>query len=109
MNWKEKIKNAFKVKSNEIDKKKIIEEYLNSDEFQKEIVSVVQELGDEWFKIYKEENKGKNDNNKNIDEMMKEEAEKDKNIVDEFKKKYEVEGMNEVPDIIKLKNEVQKG
>lgn len=109
MNWKEKIKNAFKIKSNETEKQKIIEEYLNSDEFQKEIISVVQELGDEWFKIYKEENKGKNDKNINIDEMMKNDAEKDKNIVDEFKKQYEVEGMGEVPDIVKLKNEIKKG
>lgn len=111
MTLKEKILNRLNKESEtksytkeEIEKikKDAVSEYLNSDEFNKEIDSVVKELGEKWYETYKKENELKNEKNDKIESILKTEQKiKDKEEYEKFLKDNDIEGYGQEPDIVK--------
>ena len=87
-------------------RKKAVEDYLKSKEFEEEVNSIIKELGDEWFKTYKKENKDLNNDGEKILKEVNDNLDKNKMIAD-FEKQYEVEGFGQKPTIIELKETVK--
>ena len=112
--WSKKILNNLKKQEKkeltmvEIEqiRKQAVEDYLASEEFEQEVNSIIKELGDEWFKTYKKENKDLNNDGEKILKEVNDNLNKDKMIAD-FEKQYEVEGFGEKPSIIQLKEQIK--
>lgn len=102
MAWKDTFKAKFGVKSSGIDenlKEKIIEEFINSDDFTQTVNEYLAGKKSEWLKEYQESQK----DIINTKTELKEPTNSDKKAYQDFVESYQVEGFDKEPEIIKMK------
>lgn len=81
------------------DELKVIERYFQSEDYKQLKREEYKELGKEWFKLYQKKNEKV--------EIIPEPTEETQELTDEeLLEQFNVEGMNETPDIVKLKNKL---